>query len=69
MNKLALWALTAYRYAISPMIGPVCRFYPSCSQYAEQAIRRYGLMRGAWLAVRRILRCNPWHCGGHDPVP
>lgn len=69
MSKLALWLLTAYRYAVSPMIGPVCRFYPSCSQYAEQAIRRYGLARGTWLAVRRILRCNPWHCGGHDPVP
>ena len=69
MSKLALWVLTAYRYAISPMIGPVCRFYPSCSQYAEQAIRRHGLMRGTWLAARRILRCNPWHCGGHDPVP
>jgi len=69
MSKLALWVLTAYRYTISPIIGPVCRFYPSCSQYAEQAIRRYGLVRGMCLTARRILRCNPWHCGGHDPVP
>ena len=69
MNKIALWLLAAYRYAIGPMFGPACRFYPSCSQYAEEAIRRYGIVRGTWLAVRRLLRCNPWHCGGHDPVP
>ncbi|RPI47422.1 MAG: membrane protein insertion efficiency factor YidD [Betaproteobacteria bacterium] len=69
MSKIALWLLAAYRYAISPMIGPACRFYPSCSQYAQEAIERYGFPRGVWLSIRRILRCNPWHCGGHDPVP
>ena len=69
MSKIALWLLAAYRYAISPVLGPACRFHPSCSQYAQEAIERYGLARGIWLSVRRILRCNPWHCGGHDPVP
>jgi putative membrane protein insertion efficiency factor len=69
MTKIALWLLRAYRYAISPLIGPVCRFYPSCSEYAQEAIGRYGVLRGTWLAIRRLLRCHPWHCGGHDPVP
>jgi putative membrane protein insertion efficiency factor len=51
------------------MLGPACRFYPSCSQYAQEAIARYGAGKGLWLTVRRLMRCNPWHCGGHDPVP
>jgi putative membrane protein insertion efficiency factor len=59
----------AYRYAISPMLEPRCRFYPSCSEYSQEAIERYGVGHGIWLAFRRVLRCNPWHCGGHDPVP
>ncbi|MGC3962644.1 MAG: membrane protein insertion efficiency factor YidD [Rhodocyclaceae bacterium] len=58
-----------YRYAISPMLGNRCRFYPSCSCYAEEALRRHGLFRGGALAVWRILRCNPWSVGGPDPVP
>jgi uncharacterized protein len=69
MTKIALWLLRAYRYAISPLLGPACRFYPSCSEYAQEAIGRYGVLRGSWLAIRRLLRCHPWHCGGHDPVP
>ena len=69
MRKVALWLIAAYRHVVSPMVGPVCRFYPSCSQYAQEAIARYGLVHGGWLTARRILRCNPWHCGGHDPVP
>lgn len=69
MRKLAVAAITAYRYAISPMLGPACRFYPSCSEYAQQAISQHGLMRGGWLATRRLCRCHPWHPGGHDPVP
>lgn len=61
--------LRAYRYGISPFLGGQCRFYPSCSSYAEEAVRRYGALRGGWLAVRRLSRCHPWHEGGVDPVP
>ena len=69
MSKLFLTMIRLYRYVLSPLLGPVCRFHPSCSQYAQEAIVRYGALRGLGLAVRRVLRCNPWHCGGHDPVP
>jgi putative membrane protein insertion efficiency factor len=62
-------AIRAYRYVISPMLGPTCRFYPSCSCYAEEALQRHGAMRGSYLTVRRLLRCHPWHEGGFDPVP
>ncbi len=59
----------AYRYAVSPMLPPACRFHPSCSEYAEEAIVRHGAWRGSWLAARRVCRCGPWHPGGFDPVP
>lgn len=59
----------AYRWFISPLLGPNCRFQPTCSAYAEEALRRHGLWRGLWLAVRRLARCHPWHAGGWDPVP
>lgn len=58
-----------YQYVISPLIGPRCRFYPSCSQYAIEAIQRYGTLKGGWLALNRIIRCNPLSEGGVDPVP
>ncbi len=61
--------ITGYRGFISPMLGPNCRFYPSCSAYAWQAIDRFGALKGGWLAVRRLGRCHPWHPGGYDPVP
>ena len=62
-------AIRAYRYIISPMLGQSCRFYPSCSCYAEEALQQHGAVRGSYLTVRRLLRCHPWHEGGYDPVP
>jgi hypothetical protein len=62
-------AIRAYQLLVSPLLGPRCRFYPSCSSYALQALQQHGVMRGAWLSLRRIGRCHPWHEGGFDPVP
>lgn len=61
--------IRGYRYLISPLLGANCRFHPSCSCYAEEAISRHGSMKGSYLAARRLLRCHPWHPGGYDPVP
>lgn len=61
--------LTGYRRFISPLLGPRCRFYPSCSAYALEAVQVHGAVRGSWLAVRRLSRCHPFHPGGLDPVP
>ncbi len=61
--------LTAYRAVISPLYGPTCRYYPSCSAYALQAVRVHGAARGSWLAARRLARCHPWAAGGVDFVP
>ena len=62
-------ALRGYRWFISPLLPAACRFHPSCSQYAEEAVERHGAWRGSWLAARRVCRCGPWHPGGFDPVP
>lgn len=67
--RLALAAVRAYQRWISPVRPPACRFTPSCSAYAVAAIERHGALRGGWLTARRLLRCGPWHPGGHDPVP
>lgn len=69
MQTLLLALIRAYRYLLSPWIGGHCRFTPTCSVYAMQAIEMYGAGRGSWLAVRRLLRCHPLCHGGHDPVP
>ncbi|MBU0689075.1 MAG: membrane protein insertion efficiency factor YidD [Gammaproteobacteria bacterium] len=69
MKSLFLLFVRGYKYLISPLLPPSCRFHPSCSQYAEEAIVKYGALKGAWLSVKRILRCNPWNSGGFDPVP
>lgn len=61
--------LRIYKYAISPMLGRSCRFHPSCSEYAIEALERHGPVKGLILAVRRVGRCHPWHPGGYDPVP
>jgi putative membrane protein insertion efficiency factor len=67
--RLLLLLVEAYRVALSPLLGGHCRYWPSCSAYAEEALRRHGAARGAALAVRRVLRCHPFHPGGFDPVP
>lgn len=64
----ALALIRAYQLAISPLLGQHCRFAPSCSTYAAEAIQRYGIVRGGWRGARRIARCHPWNAGGFDPV-
>lgn len=62
-------AVRAYQWFLSPLLPRSCRFHPSCSEYADEALGRYGALRGSWLAARRVCRCGPWHSGGYDPVP
>ena len=69
MRRLLILTIRAYQLLLSPWLGNNCRFYPSCSQYAVEAIDRHGPLKGVWLALRRLLRCHPWHAGGVDPVP
>lgn len=69
MKKLLLAFIRFYQHFLSPLKPPSCRYYPTCSQYAAQAIERFGVLRGGWLALRRILRCHPFSPGGIDPVP
>ncbi|NMG32024.1 membrane protein insertion efficiency factor YidD [Aromatoleum evansii] len=69
MKSLLLGLLRVYKYAISPMLGRNCRFHPSCSDYAAEAVQRHGALKGGWLAFKRVGRCHPFHPGGYDPVP
>jgi putative membrane protein insertion efficiency factor len=69
VSKLLLALIKAYRYLLSPLLGSSCRFHPSCSDYAAQAIDKHGAVHGGWLALKRIARCHPWHPGGYDPIP
>lgn len=69
MKYVLIGLLRAYRFAISPLYGQVCRYHPSCSAYALEAVTIHGSLRGTWLSVRRLGRCHPWAAGGYDPVP
>jgi putative membrane protein insertion efficiency factor len=69
VSRFLLALIHIYRYSLSPLLGPNCRFFPSCSDYALQAIDKHGAGYGSWLALKRIARCHPWHPGGFDPVP
>jgi putative membrane protein insertion efficiency factor len=69
MRFVLKFLIRGYQLAISPLLGPRCRFYPSCSHYAMEAIETHGAGRGVWLTIKRISRCHPWHEGGFDPVP
>jgi len=74
MKKIAVFLINAYQLVLSPESGFLrrnrltCRFFPSCSEYTKQAIEKYGFFKGSWLGGKRILRCHPWHSGGHDPL-
>ena len=67
--KIMLGLIRFYQYAVSPLIPPRCRYTPTCSQYALEAVKKYGALKGGWLAVKRIARCHPFGGSGHDPVP
>jgi putative membrane protein insertion efficiency factor len=67
--RLIVFLLSLWHRWISPLLGPACRFEPSCSCYAADALTRYGVLHGGWLSARRVLRCHPFHAGGYDPVP
>jgi len=69
MARLLVWLIKAYQYLLSPWVGNSCRFTPTCSHYACEALHKHGALRGSWLTTRRLLRCHPWHPGGHDPIP
>lgn len=69
MTRILLLLIKAYRFLISPMLGPSCRFTPTCSEYAVEALKKYGALKGMWLSIKRVGRCHPWHDGGYDPLP
>jgi len=67
--SLGITIIKLYRLLLSPLLGGQCRFYPSCSHYSEDALRRFGIVKGGWLTVKRIGKCHPFHPGGYDPLP
>ncbi len=69
MQALIVGLIRLYQWILSPFLGSNCRYHPTCSHYAVEAVRRHGAVRGLWLAIRRVGRCHPWHEGGYDPVP
>jgi len=69
VRRVLVGIIRAYQYLLSPWWGSQCRFTPTCSHYAVEALERHGALAGSWLAARRILRCHPWSAGGYDPVP
>jgi len=69
MNRVLVGLLRTYQLLVSPMLGQNCRFYPTCSNYAIEAVKVHGAARGSWLALARVCRCHPWNAGGSDPVP
>jgi uncharacterized protein len=69
MRAVFVSLIRLYQWTLSPLLGPKCRFHPSCSHYALEAIQRFGILHGGWLTLKRLGRCHPWHPGGLDPVP
>jgi hypothetical protein len=69
MARILIWLIKAYQMLLSPFFGQQCRFYPTCSQYAIEVINKRGAIAGSYYTIRRLLRCHPWHAGGHDPIP
>jgi putative membrane protein insertion efficiency factor len=69
MRDLIRYLIRGYQLLVSPLLGAHCRFYPSCSQYALEAVAEHGSLRGGWLSLKRLARCHPFHSGGYDPVP
>jgi putative membrane protein insertion efficiency factor len=69
VRKIVTLPIRAYQLLISPLFGPTCRFSPTCSAYAITSVERYGVLKGGWMAIKRVGRCHPWNPGGYDPVP
>jgi len=69
MRKIVSALIGLYRYLVSPFLGPNCRYTPTCSEYAQTAVMRFGVFKGSWIAIKRILSCHPWGQSGYDPVP
>lgn len=69
VSLVMVCCIRVYQYAISPLLGPTCRFRPTCSQYFIVSLQKHGAVRGCWLGIKRISRCHPWHSGGYDPPP
>lgn len=69
LKQAAILIVRVYQLTISPLLGNCCRFYPSCSNYMIESLRKHGLIKGGWLGIKRLAKCHPWHTGGSDPVP